>query len=422
MSALLRLPFLLVFQLYQSLFLALAQIWANKLRSFLTTIGIVIGVASVTTVIAALTGLKTNVLKEFENFGTNKIFISPLRPEFGPKRHATWSVLRLEPEQFDGLLEHCPSLKAFTRMTRGNVTVAHGNRSAEGVEILGIEAMWHDVERRGVILGRPFTWIDNAHSRPVCLVNPTLQEKLALAKDPIGQQVIINERRYSIVGVVEPRPESAMFGGQGGGGEVLVPFSTIYRDDNPFQPLFVQAASKSPAVSEEAKAEIMFFLRRTRHLRADEPPTFRVDFVAQFVEQFNKIATAITLVAGGIVGISLIVGGVGIMNIMLVSVSERTREIGLRKAVGAPPAAICMQFLVEAVMLCCVGGLVGLAIAQLLTMILAKIPNAQLQNAFIPGWAVALAFGFSASVGLAFGMFPAIKAARLDPIEALRHE
>src|SRR5204863_6928994 len=149
---------------------------------------------------------------------------------------------------------------------------------------------------------------------------------------------------------------------------------------------------------------------------------FRVEVVEKFLEEFNKVAVTITIVATGIVGISLLVGGVGIMNIMLVSVSERTREIGLRKAVGARPAAILLQFLVEAVMLCLMGGLVGLLFGSLLTKGIASIPAAMLSKASIPGWAIALSFGFSALVGLVFGMFPAVKAARLDPIDALRHE
>ncbi len=144
--------------------------------------------------------------------------------------------------------------------------------------------------------------------------------------------------------------------------------------------------------------------------------------IEEILQEFNKIAVGVTAVAGGIVGISLLVGGVGIMNIMLVSVSERTREIGLRKAVGARPSAILLQFLVEAVVLCLFGGMIGLGIGQGLTSLIAKIPGASLDMAYIPLWAIGLSFGFAGSVGVFFGMFPAIKAARLDPIEALRHE
>ena len=144
--------------------------------------------------------------------------------------------------------------------------------------------------------------------------------------------------------------------------------------------------------------------------------------IDRFIEQFKALAAGITAIAGGIVGISLLVGGIGIMNIMLVSVSERTREIGLRKAVGATPMAILLQFLLEAVTLCLVGGFIGIAVGRLAAFGLTKIPGAQLDQADIPLWAVALSFAFSAATGVVFGMFPAIKASRLDPIEALRHE
>ena len=186
--------------------------------------------------------------------------------------------------------------------------------------------------------------------------------------------------------------------------------------------MYAIAASRTPELSEEAQAELRFFLRRKRQLKPGEPDTFGVQAIQKFLEQFEQLAAMVTLVAGGIVGISLLVGGVGIMNIMLVSVSERTREIGLRKAVGARPSAILLQFLVEAVMLCLIGGLIGLLCGQLITVGLGAIPQAKLERAYIPIWAIGLSFGFSALVGVVFGMFPAIKAARLDPIEALRHE
>jgi putative ABC transport system permease protein len=181
------------------------------------------------------------------------------------------------------------------------------------------------------------------------------------------------------------------------------------------------AASKSTELSDDAVLEIKFFLRRMRHIKPGDPDTFRVETMKNIIEKFNNVAIIVTLVAGGIVGISLLVGGVGIMNIMLVSISERTKEIGLRKAVGAKKSAILTQFLVEAVVLCFVGGLVGVGIGKLLTMAIAGM-NPLLEKTYIPAWAVALSFAFAGTVGICFGMFPAIKAARLDPIEALRHE
>ena len=421
MNSLFRLPAAVLVLGYQSAFLALGQIWANKLRSLLTTLGIIIGVASVTAVIAALSGLKKSVLTEFETFGTNKIFILPYFPEGdGRRRNFADQRIRFKPEHFDGLLEHCPSIARFTRLCDYGASISKGKEAEPQVEITGIEPSWHQIESREVIMGRPFSLIDETQARPVCIINDKVVEKLRLGRDPVGDWIMIGQRRFTVVGVIKARAESSMFGGNFSSSEVFIPFKTAHL--NPRMGLIAIAATKSPTLTEEAKAELTFFLRRQRGLKVGQDNNFRVEAVEQFVQQFNSVATAITMVAAGIVGISLLVGGVGIMNIMLVSVSERTREIGLRKAVGAPPSAVLLQFLIEAMMLCLLGGLAGLLVGQGLTSLAASIPEAKLDKAYIPGWAVALAFGFSAAVGLIFGMFPAIKAARLDPIEALRHE
>jgi putative ABC transport system permease protein len=415
----LRLPISFLIIVYQSAFLALGQIWSNKVRSILTTIGIVIGVASVTGVIAALTGLKTSVLSEFESFGTNKIFIFPY---YSGKRHVSYQRIRFRNENFDGLLEHCPSVGEFTRiMNLRSDTVSYGTRSEENVDVQGIDPAWHKIENRSVAIGRQFSLVDVEQARPVCLVNDKTRDKLGLSLDCVGQSIVVGNQRYLIVGVMEPHVESSMFGEDRSGLEVFLPFTTVQRQQ-PWSGFRVVAASRSPEVSDEALAEISFFLRKSRHIRFGDPDTFRVEAVADFVQKFKTVAATITVAATGVVGISLIVGGVGIMNIMLVSVSERTREIGLRKAVGARPAAILLQFLVEAVMLCFFGGMIGLLGGWGLTNLVKSIPAAHLEKSYIPAWAVALSFGFAAAVGLIFGMFPAIKAARLDPIEALRHE
>lgn len=409
------------FQLfYQSIYLALGQIWTNKTRSILTTIGIVIGVASVTAVIAALTGLETKIKSQVETFGTNTIFISPRRPDKGPLRHASWWTIRFLPEHFDNMLEHCPSVARFSRI--GGVgwhTARHGEKSVERVEVIGIEPAYHEIENRPVVLGRKFSVIDDMQVRHVCLIEPKLRDELRLDRDCIGESIRIGHNSFSIVGIIEPRPELDFGQESRDRYEAFVPFRTVFKFGEPG--ILAFAASKSTEITEEAQAEISFFLRRTRHIRPGEPDTFRVESLKSALETFNKIALMVKLVAGGIVGISLLVGGVGIMNIMLVSVSERTREIGLRKAVGAKRSAILTQFLIEAVVLCFFGGLIGVGIGQLLTMAISSI-NPVLEMTYIPAWAILLSFGFAGSVGIFFGMFPAIKAARLDPIEALRHE
>src|SRR5258706_6487745 len=416
---LLRLPFSILLIIYQSAFLALGQIWANKVRSILTTIGIVIGVASVTAVIAALTGLRTKLLAEFESIGTNKIFIFPY---YAGRRAISFQRIRFRNEHFEGLLEHCPSVSGFTRIMHSRSdTVTAGTRSEQNVDVQGIDPAWHKIENRSVALGRQFSLVDVQQCRPVCIVNDKTRDKLGLALDCIGQSILVVKVRYRIVGVLEPHVESSMFGGENSGLEVYLPFTTLQRQQ-PWSNFRVVAASRSPGVSEDALAEITFFLRKSRRVRFGEPDTFRVEAIQEFVNKFQTVASAITAAATGVVGMSLLVGGVGIMDIMLVAVSARMREIGLRKAVGARPAAILLQFLVEAVMLCFFGGMIGLFGGYGLTAVAKSIPGAHLESAYVPAWAVALSFGFAAAVGLIFGMFPAIKAARLDPIEALRHE
>jgi putative ABC transport system permease protein len=421
MKAVLAIPLAFFRLFYQSIYLAFSQIWANKTRSVLTTIGIVIGVASVTAVIAALTGLKAKILTQVETLGTNTIFLSPRAPDRGPLQHANWWQLRFRPEQFDGLLKHCPSVEAVSRVGGvGRRTVKYGEQSVDNVDINGIEPAWHRIEHRPIVLGRMFSPIDETQTHQVCLIEPKLRDKLRLDHDCIGETVRIGYHAFRIVGVIEPRPQMNFGESSQERYEVYIPFRTLEKLGEPF--MWGLAIGKSAETLEEAQAELRFFLRRTRNIRPGQPDTFRVESLQSALETFNKIAVIVTMVAGGIVGISLLVGGVGIMNIMLVSVSERTREIGLRKAVGAKRSAILTQFMIESVALCFVGGFVGLGFGQILTMIIANIPQVKLDMAHIPLWAVGLSFTFAGVVGIFFGMFPAIKAARLDPIEALRHE
>jgi putative ABC transport system permease protein len=405
----------------QAIALALGQIWANKTRSALTTLGIIVGVASVTAVIAALVGLKSKILTEFESFGANKVFVFPNRPDNAPRNTYPWEKIRLRPEEVRAIAEQCPSIRAITPVSDIGLTVESDRETLEGISVTGIWPDWHQIERRGVVSGRPFNRIDEENARQICLVNDAAINELKLPNDPVGEHILLGGRRFLIAGVVETI-QASIFGRGATSTEIYVPFSVVEKlqDRNFF--LRISALVKNPELADEAKSEIRWVLRRERGLTGNDPDTFQVEAIDQYIAQFKALAAGITAVAGGIVGISLLVGGIGIMNIMLVSVSERTREIGLRKAVGATPAAILLQFLLEAVTLSLAGGFVGVALGQILSFGLTKLPNANLDQAQVPLWAVGMSFGFCAVVGVVFGMFPAIKAARLDPIEALRHE
>lgn len=421
MKRLLLAPLMFARLVTQSTLLALNQIRVNKTRSILTTLGIIIGVASVSAVIAAMRGMNDKVMESFEIFGTNKIFLWPHRPSSGPKKNVDWWQIRFKEEQFEGMTEYCPSVEYKSFISdRQNLPSRYGEKSIESVQITGVEASWFKIENRAVIIGRPFSHLDESQGRKVCIISTKLRDELGMDRECTGDTILMGYNTFLVIGVLEDKPD-IIFDVMGGDNyEVYIPFRTSQKMSNN-QWFRVMASCKNANVAEDAKAEIQFFLRRTRRIKPGEPDTFGIELMESHIKRFKQQMGMMTLVASGIVSISLLVGGIGIMNIMLVSVSERTREIGLRKAVGAKPSAILTQFLVEAVVLCMVGGLVGLALGYGLAALISKSAPL-MEETQIPVWAILLSFGFAAGVGVVFGMFPAVKAARLNPIDALRHE
>ena len=267
MRFLLAIPLNFIRLVIQSIALATSQIWANKVRSVLTTLGIIIGVASVTAVIAALTGLKTTIMSDLETFGTNKIFIGPRWPDKGPSKNASWRIIRFKPEQFEGLLQHCPSVQEFTRISGFNDSVRHGERSIENARITGVDTGWIKIESRGLLEGRPFSLVDETQGRRVCLVDPLLRDKLHMDKDCVGEFITIGNNTFRVIGVIEERPSMAFGGGRGENFEVFIPFTTHYRMDQPW--FHVMAASKSPPLSDEAQlCDPLCEVRRQRGRRS----------------------------------------------------------------------------------------------------------------------------------------------------------
>jgi putative ABC transport system permease protein len=437
MTAVLRMPLVLLMLIYQSVVLALGQIWANKIRAILTTLGILIGVASVSNVIALIDGMRERVIAQFELFGANKLFISPQWRD-SDYRNGSWAKMVFSEDCFDEMLRRCPSVKTYARAAGfGALPVAYRGRMAEErVSFVALDAPWHSMEQRGTSAGRPLSELDSEQARPVCVINQRLRDDLKLDRDPAGAIVNVTYfGRLRVVGLLEPPP--TIFNGESGTRELMVPYT--FATQRYRWPLYyeVVATSASRALVGDAKDEIDFYLRQKRGLRPGEEANFQINTSQRILDEINKTANFMTIVAGGIVAISLLVGGVGIMNIMLVGVSERTREIGLRKAVGARPAAILLQFLVEAVVLCLLGGAMGIGLSYILTATMTDlIPDslltviggeglartAGIRDIVLPMRAISLALGFSIMVGIVFGMFPAIKAALMDPIEALRHD
>jgi putative ABC transport system permease protein len=405
--------------LWQTVFLALGQVWANKVRAVLTALGIIIGVVGVSVVAAGLNGMQGYVLEQFEGIGAKKMWLWGEVPD-SKRSTMSWSDVKVSTYEARLILEHATQIETLTPGCRSSWDVANGKKVEQGVRVAGIWPTWHEIEDRQVLFGRPFSRIDDAENRQVCLINEQGIEELDLDTDPVGDYILVDGRRFLIVGVVETK-EASMFEGGQSRTEIYIPFST-HKIMNPYSWTDLTLQMVDPDKSEEAKNEIRFILRNHRNLQPDDEDTFDMFVIQSAIENFNNVARVIGFIMAGVVFVSLLVGGIGIMNIMLVSVSERTREIGLRKAMGAKPPVVLMQFLVEAVVLCIVGGIVGLIIGKGIVTAVQFVPNLPIDKLTIPSWAIALSLIFSSLVGVVFGMFPAIKASMLNPINALRHE
>ncbi|MEM9372050.1 MAG: ABC transporter permease [Planctomycetota bacterium] len=407
--------------LWQTVFLAIGQVWANKVRAVLTALGIIIGVASVISVISFLNAGRDWMLDQIDSqVGSRTMWIWGDVPD-AQRGVMSWADVRVNTTEARLLLERAPSIEELTPLCQRNWEIAFGRETVRGASIYGVWPSWHEVEARQVDLGRPLSRIDNEERRHVCLINEVAIEELKLDVDPVGDYLLINGRRFLIIGVLETKESGGIFGGGQPRTELYIPFNT-HKMMDPYSGTWFQANMVDADAADEAQAEVRFVLRTHRGLSGDDEDTFDMEIVASAIDFFNNFAMVITGGATVVVAISLFVGGIGIMNIMLVSVSERTREIGLRKAMGAQPPVVLMQFLVEAVVLCVIGGLVGLAFAFVLTLIPKAAPDFPLDDVPLSMVAVAIGLGFSALVGVFFGLLPAIKAARLNPIDALRHE
>ncbi|MDF1808883.1 MAG: ABC transporter permease [Phycisphaerales bacterium] len=405
--------------LWQTVFLAIGQVWANKIRAVLTALGIIIGVGGVTVVAAGLDGMQGYVLTQFEGIGAKKMWLDGRVPE-SKRAVMSWTDVKMTITEANLILDLSEYIESLTPNCQTSWKVSNKKKVLQGARISGIWPTWHEIEDRQVLFGRPFSRIDDAENRQVCLINELGIEELNLDTDPVGEYILVNGRRFLVIGVVETKEASIFEGGQAKT-EIFIPFST-HKVMNPYTWTWFTMQLEDADKSEEAKEEIRFILRNHRNLAPEDEDTFDMFAIQSAIENFNNVARVISFIMGGVIFISLIVGGIGIMNIMLVSVSERTREIGLRKAMGAKPPVVLLQFLVEAIVLCVVGGLVGLLVGKILVTGIQFVPNFPLKSLAIPTWAIVLSLGFSIGVGIIFGMFPAIKASLLNPINALRHE
>jgi putative ABC transport system permease protein len=396
---------------------ALASIRAHQLRSFLTSLGIVIGVASVITVISLIQGLSKSVSDQFMGLGGNGLTVQP-HNEFKEVMRGKINYLRFEDvEQLRLRVDEIKDLNPLFALGASEVRFIGMSATAR---VIATSASFQEVNQRYASQGRFISDSDDAGARRVAVIGEKLIQDLHLPPNPVGQFVLYANEWFKIVGVMEKRGEML---GMSQDNLMIIPFKTGQSiiGNNTRPQLQITVAVRDLSRLEETRSRIRAVMRQAHRLKPDERDDVDVDSADQLAKSFDKISTTVTLVMGGIVGIALLVGGIGIMNIMLVSVKERTREIGICKAIGARSRDILLQFLIEAVTLSVLGGLLGLVIGYGLGVaIAAMIPD--FPPAVVPWWAAALSVVFSGTVGVVFGVVPASQAARLDPIDALRYE
>ena len=409
-----------MFMLLESIRSAFESIWAHGFRSLLTSLGIIIGVTSVIAVVSIVQGLSYTINEQFAGLGGNSLTIRSYTP-FKKQLQGRLAKLRdtdmqVITQRVDGISDITPVLFAQSG-SQGQLSY---RSQISFSRVVGIGPSYPEVNSLNMQEGRFFTTDDDARRRLVCVVGVDVIDDLEMPDDSVGEFFRVGNEWCKIVGILEKRGELLGFSRDN---IVLLPYGTAKRIMGASRDLDIQIQLLVDDMSrqDEVKDRVRRVLRQEHGLRSGEPDDFKVQTAEQLTESFNAVINMVTAVSAGIVGISLLVGGIGIMNIMLVSVTERTREIGILKALGATRQDILLQFLIEALTLTMIGGLVGVAIGYGLgALVAALLPG--FPAAHVPLWAVLLSFGFCAGVGIIFGIVPAAKAANLDPIDALRYE
>ena len=402
--------------------MAIDTLRANKLRSSLTILGVSVGVVTVIFMVSIIQGLNKAFADQIESLGSNTVFISKFDPSFGrPPGPDEIHRKDLTMDDADALRREAPSVSGVSPIHRKlSATVRYQEKETDSPILLGVTPYYEFVQTQYVADGRFINEIDMQDRSNVAIIGVDVKQALFPYEDPVDKEIRINGNPYRIIGVMEPLGN---FFGQSRDNSVFVPISTFdkYYAEGPFPEVvfFIVVRPVSRAYVKASMDEVTDILRRRRRV----PPTAKNDFGVSsqdsLLDVYNQLTGATALVLTSISFVALMIGGIGVMNIMLVSVTERTKEIGIRKAVGASRFNILSQFLVEAVVLTAIGGLAGLAVGEVASLLMNRYSPLP---AYVPLWAIAVGVGISAAIGIVFGLWPAWKAARLNPIEALRWE
>ncbi len=398
--------------LLNTLLLALRAIRRNMMRSFLTILGIVIGVAAVITMVTLGNGATRSVQDQISSMGSNLLMMRPGQ-RMGPPEGAP----NFRQADADAIRAQIGGLEAVAPVVSKSVTAVHGARNWS-TSVTGTTEGWFRAGNWKLVGGRVFSEGEERGGKTVCVIGESVRKQLFGSGSPVGDSIRIRQFSCEVIGVLASKGQSAM--GRDQDDVIVMPLRTVQRRLSGSTDVDVLMVSVKDGVSTSgAIGKIKTLMRERRKIGDGEDDNFHVMDTKQIAEALTGTTRILTALLGAVAAVSLLVGGIGIMNIMLVSVTERTREIGIRLAIGALEQEVLLQFLIEAVVLSSLGGIIGIALAAAASAVLAKV--LQVPFLFDPG-INAVSFLFSAGIGAAFGYFPARRAASLDPIEALRHE
>jgi putative ABC transport system permease protein len=396
---------------------ALRALARNKMRTILTMLGIIIGVGAVICTVAIGEGAGEQVQQQIQSLGTNMIMLFAGSVNTNGVRMGSEATKTLTPDDAKAILDHVQNVTAVSPIAFASVQVVNGNQNWF-TRAYGASPEYTQIRNWPVVQGSSFSQRDVDVAANVCVIGHTIVTELFGDADPVGRTIRVKNLPFRILGVLETKGQSP--DGQDQDDVLIMPYTTVQKKisgNSWVQLIMVQSASQQ--VMPEVQQGIAALLRQRHHLRPDEDNDFIIRSPNEFAQAAAASSLVMTILLGAIASISLLVGGIGIMNIMLVSVTERTREIGVRMAVGATEEDVQRQFLSEAVVLSSLGGIVGIMLGVIGSAIISRILG---WSTFVSPSSVVIAALFSAGVGIFFGYYPARKAARLDPIEALRYE
>jgi len=398
--------------------IALNAIRTNKFRAFLTMLGIIIGVASVITMLAIGQGSKASIQEQISNMGSNMLFVHPGTDMFRGANQGNTSSQNLTMEDFKTIRNKSEYILYLSPEVGANGQVIYGTNNWPG-NMEGVNDEYLNIRKYVIKDGTMFTDHDIQTSAKVCVIGQTVIDNLFTnGEDPIGKTIRFNKIPFKVIGTFEEKGENSM--GRDQDDIIVAPYTTVQKRIKAITYLnAIYASAKSEELSAKAKAEITSIMRESHKLKESEEDDFNVRSQEEMATMFSSITNILTILLSIIASISLLVGGIGIMNIMYVSVTERTREIGLRMAVGGKNRDILWQFLIESVFISVTGGVIGILLGVSASFIVKNLLNWPIE---ISIFSVALSFAVCSFIGIFFGWYPARKASNLDPIDALRYE